>query len=499
MVDEPMMLSPALLALVCTVYTVCGCAGFYVGTGPENAPAPLRSALETETETGVLSVQEAADLAIRNSYAIRAEYSSLELREGAWRLGLRAYLPGIRISAGSDERLITNGSDTFTKSLSISLEQTVWDGGRVGASRALESADIALARSELDRSAGETGEAAVSAYRSVVAARIRLGIKKTSFESASAEREILVAELRLGMALGSDLVTVDLGIAGMGIEIAESELAVAIAESELAEALGMESLPELTERLERGRPVLGISGDRAAELAAARSPDVVLARHSLYKARAQSRIAQFAWLPSIAFNANGYASGDSFPLTKASWTVGLTVDFSSPLLSGGLGATAGKALPFDSTATTSLRMEPFPNPAGAMAARNAALALDLEEERYLATVSGARRSARIAVAEYEKATRKRDICVKALALSETRLALASLRSGLGQSLRTETLEAEMDRATKEVDLVDAALAMVSAEREIEKQLDIPPGALEEFCYADERNDEREVPAAGSSS
>jgi|GEM_PF-4845096 hypothetical protein len=57
----------------------------------------------------------------------------------------------------------------------------------------------------------------------------------------------------------------------------------------------------------------------------------------------------------------------------------------------------------------------------------------------------------------------------------------------------------MDRATKEVDLVDAALAMVSAEREIEKQLDIPPGALEEFCYADERNDEREVPAAGSSS
>jgi len=432
------------------------------------------------TEARVLSAREAADLAILNSSELRGEYASLALREGAWRLGMRAYLPRMRVGAGSDERLSTRDTDTFSKSLSISLEQTLWNGGRLGASRAVERADIALARSELDRAARETGEAAVAAYRSAVAARVRLSIKEDSMESAAAERAVLAVEVSLGLALGSDLVTVDLGLAGMEIELAESELAVAVAESELAEALGTESLPELSERLELDRPELVMSSTRVAAMAAERSPDVGLARHALYKARAQSRVSAFAWLPSIGLSANGYANGDSFPLTRASWTVGLTVDFSSPLLSGGLGATAGKDPPFDTTATTNLSLEPLPDPAGAMTARTAALALRIAEDRYIAAVSGARRSAGVAVAEYGYAARKRDICVRALALSEEMLALASLRSGLGQSLRSETLEAEMDRATREVDLVDAAAAMVSAEREIEKRLDLPPGTLSGF-------------------
>ncbi len=476
-----MTAAPALCALACAM---CGCASFYAGANGAGAPVPTRSEPRSATETRVLGVREAAALAILNASELRGEYASLSLRDGAWRLGVRAYLPRIRVGAGSDERLSMHGADTFAKSLSISLEQTLWNGGRLGASRALERADIALARTELDRAARETGEAAVAAYRSVVAARSRLRIKKDSMESAAAERAILAAEISLGLALGSDLVTVDLGLAGMEIEMAESELAVAIAESELAEALGEETLPELSERLERDRPELAMSAVRVADLAAERSPDVGLARHALYKARAQSRVAAFAWLPTIGLSANGYARGDSFPLTRASWTVGLTVDFSSPLVSGGLGATAGKELPFDTTATTSLSLEPLPDPAGAMTARNAALALEIAEERYLTALRAARRSARVAVAEYSKTAMKRDICVRALALAEAKLALASLRSGLGQSLRSETLEAEMDRATREVDIVDAAAAMVSAERGVERLLDLPPGTLEEFLRGD---------------
>lgn len=476
-----MTASPALFALTCLL---CGCASFYAGAGVGSVSVPLRPEPKPATEARALCAREAADLAILNSGELRGEYASLALRDGAWRLGMRAYLPRIRVGAGSDERLSMHDTDTFAKSLSVSLEQTLWNGGRLGASRAVERADIALARSELDRAAGETGEAAVAAYRSVVAARVRLRIKKDSMESAAAERAVLAVEVSLGLALGSDLITVDLALAGMEIEIAESELAVAVAESELAEALGAGSLPELSERLVRDRPELVMSVDRVADMAAERSPDVGLARHALYKARAQSRVAAFAWLPSIGLSANGYARGDSFPLTNASWTVGLTVDFSSPLLSGGLGATAGKELPFDTTATTSLSLEPLPDPAGAMAARTAALALDIAEERYLTAVSGARRSARVAVAEYGNAAKKRDICVRALALSEAKLTLASLRNGLGQSLRSETLEAEMERATREVDLVDAAAAMISAEREIEKLLGLPPGTLEEFLGGD---------------
>lgn len=457
-----------------------GCAGFYYSplldaAGPRDAvpPAPI-------TPSHPITAAEAAELAVDNSLELRAERETLSLREDAWRLSFRSYLPSLEISAASDERLSTFGADAFTKTLSVGVEQPIWDGGRRSAARALEAAEIDLARSAYRRDVRDVGEAAISAYRSVVAARARLDIKRSSFGSASSEREILAAELRLGIAKASELAEADIALAGMEIEIAEAEASVSLSEAALTESLGMNSLPELTDCLEIDREVVEIDDAMFARAVSERSPDLEAARYGIAKKRAEARKASFSWLPTIGLTASGQASGDSFPLTEATWSIGLSVDFSSPYASGSAGASGGADIPYDSRARSSASLAPMPDPAAALGAREAAVALRLEEDKFERSIAALERNAASALAAYRAAASRRSIGAKALSLAEEKRRLVFLQVGLGQAVRADAVAAELDLAVARSDLIDSLSALVAAERALEKLLDLPPNTLSAF-------------------
>jgi len=466
-------------ALFCAMlaFMASGCASFYTGGPVRKAAAAMSVPARPRVAVSVLGASEAAGMATRNCGELAVEYKALEARKGAWWLGLRAYLPSLELSGGSDERLSVYGPDTFTKNLSASVNQPVWDGGRLATARALEDVELALARAELDRKARDVGEAAIAAYRSVLAARARLAIQHASLVSGTTERGILAAEVDLGLATASDLMEADLSLAGMELEIAVSELEAASAEDELAEAIGIDTLPELSETIDPRSPTVCLDVVSVSAAVLQRSPELALARFGLVKKRAEARAAAFAWLPTLGLKASGHVSGSSFPLSRSSWSASLVVDFSGPLLSGSGSASVGGDPPHDSTARTSGNLKPLPDPAGLMSARNAALALRLEEERYAVAVTAAGRSARAAVTAYDLAIRKRGLAADNLGLSSAQLRLARLRVDLGQAVRSETVKAELGRAGREVDLVDAAVAVIAAERAIEVMIDSPPGSL----------------------
>ncbi len=424
-----------------------------------------------------MTVAEAAELAVGNSADLRAERESIELRYDAWKLGFRSYLPSIELAAGSDERLSIFGSDSFTKTLSLAISQPVWDGGRRATVRALESAEIVLSRAEFDRKVRDVGEAAVAAYRSVIAARAKLDIKRSSLASAGYERAILATEVRLGLGKASDLLEADLRLSGMEIEIVEAELSVSVAEAELAEAMGVYDLPGLSERLDPERAAIRIGQAQFAAAAVERSSELETARYGLAKKRAEARVSAFAWLPTIGLKASGQVSGTEFPLTRAIWSLGLTMDFAHPYISGSAGASGGGEPPYESNASSKFSVTPIPDPAGVVSFRNAKLALKLEEEKYVLSVAKVRRTASSAVIGYFNSLRKKDIGASSLALAEARLELVKLQVGMGQATRSDAVEAELDRSGKETELVDAVTAVVAAERVLEKLLDLSPDTL----------------------
>lgn len=344
-------------------------------------------------------------------------------------------------------------------------------------SRSLERADLAVATADHERSRRLVGEAAITAYRSVLASRARLAIRRASIDVAVDERAIIAAQLARGLATAGDLSDAEVQLAGMEVELAQATMATRLAEEELIEALGLESMPELGDELSLVSVCPAIDAERAADIAAERSPEVVAARHDVVKKKAAQKAAATSWLPTIGISASGQASGTSLPLTRASWSVGLSVDFAGPLASGGSAATMGGESPSDQSAQTQYHLSVLPDPAGMLNAPAAAVDCALAEELLTRLIAKARRAARTAVVALKLAEQTRNAAARALGLADDRMAQEVLRASIGQAVHLEVVRAELARSEKAIDLVDAAAAMVAAARELEKLLDLAPGDL----------------------
>jgi outer membrane protein TolC len=420
---------------------------------------------------------DAARMAVAASEDLKHEYAGLAIREGAWTWGIRAYFPKLSISASEDDRLSTAGPDSFLKSYSVSLDQLLWDGGRVSASRKIEKAELSLAGSQLEQTAAEIAEGAIASYRRVLSARTILEIREKAWESLEEQRRILNRELELGLVLPMDLVEADITLAEAEIEILSLRLDLSEAEQKLAEFLGLEKLPLLSEKVDIQRSPRLPSPERARSLAEAGNPDLAAAIHSVERRRVEARYAGLSWLPSVRLIGSAGLNGRQYPLTRYNWSVGVSVDFSSPWLSGSMSGSAGWEPPYDRTAGLKSTMVPAPDPASAFSAKTASLSLALEKEKYNTAFRETGRQAERGVEKCGFLERKRAMAVKSLELEGERYRLAERKLELGKLTRVELMEARLDYAKREAAAVEAAVSLLEGERELERLLGLKPGEL----------------------
>jgi outer membrane protein TolC len=438
---------------------------------------PKSPVMGEETPSFTLSFADAARMAVAASEELRHEYANLAIREGTWIWGRRAYLPKLSISASEDERLSMTGPDSFLKSYSLNLDQLLWDGGRISISRKIEKAELNLAGSRLEQMAAEIAEGAIDAYRQVLSARTILEIREKARESLDEQRRILGRELELGLALPLDLAEADITIAEAEIELLSLKLDLREAEQRLAESLRLETLPVLSEKVDTGRRARLPSPARARSLAEAGNPDLTEARYSVERRKVEARYARLSWVPSISLTGSAGLNGRRYPLTRYNWSVGLSVDFSSPWFSSSLGASAGWEPPYDRTARLQNTTTPLPDPASGFSARAAALSLSLEHEKYNSAFKEVGRMAENGVERCTFLERRRVLALEALELEGERYRLLEFKLELGKLTRVELMEARLDYASKEVAAVEAAVALLEGERELERTLGLKPGEL----------------------
>jgi outer membrane protein TolC len=424
-----------------------------------------------------LGFADAARMAVAASEDLVHEYANLAIQEGVWILGRRAYLPKVSFSASEDERLSMTGPDSFLKSYSVNLDQLLWDGGRISMSRKIEKADLNLAGSRLEQMAAEIADGAIDSYRQVLSARTILEIREKAWESLEEQRRILSREIELGLALPLDLKEADITVAEAEIEILSLKLDLREAEQRLAEALGMETLPVLAEKVDIARSPKLPSPAKARFLAEAGNPELAAAWHSVERRKVEARYAGRSWIPSLRLTGSLGLNGRQYPLTRYNWSVGLSVDFSSPWFTGSLGASAGWEPPYDRTARLQSTLTPFPDSASGFSARAAALTLSLENAKYDVLFKEAGRAAENGVERCVFLERKRVLALEALELEGERYRLLELNLDLGRLTRVELMEARLDYAKREVAAVEAAISLLKGERELEKLLGLKPGEL----------------------
>ncbi|MDR2029551.1 MAG: TolC family protein [Treponema sp.] len=424
---------------------------------------------------------EAALMAVAASDELRNEYAQRNLREGAWILGRRAYFPRVSLTVSEDDRVSTIGSDSFLKNYGIDLDQLLWDGGRTAISRSVEQAELTLLGAQLERMAGEIAEAALGSYRNVLYLRAQLAIREAALEALREQRNILSRETELGLALAADLTGADLTLAGEAIEIRSLNMELEEAEQQFAETLGLERLPPLLETVDvRRSPALPGEEDTRAQ-AQARNPDLTEARYGIVKKQAEARYARLSWMPTVRLTGGFSLSGRRYPLTRYSWSVGLTVEFSSPWFSGGIQGSAGGEPPYDRSARLQNTLSPLPEPAAAMTSRSADLALALERKKFQLSFEKVGRMAALAVEKCRLIDEKRLLALESLELSAKQFRLAELRLDLGQITRLDLMEARQEYTQRELALVEAAITLLEAEREVERFLDLRPGTLPVFA------------------
>ncbi|MDR0444021.1 MAG: TolC family protein [Treponema sp.] len=434
-------------------------------------------------DNNYLTYAKAANFALASSSDLRYARALQNVREGAWRWGLRAYFPNLGLSVSENDRLQGIGADSFIKNYGINMDQLVWDGGKTSMSRRLERMDLDLSFSGLDRMASQIAESAISAYRNVLLSRLILEIKESALTALEEQRRILNEEVELGLALQLDLVDADINLADAKLDIYSLKLDLSEMERQFAELLGFETLPTLTEKIEINHSVTLPAAAAAGNLAKERNPELIETRFSITKKQAELKYASHSWIPSLRVTGNFAITGQQYPLTRYNWSVGLLIDFSSPWFQNQFAAQSGWEPPHDRSAMIQNNFNPLPNPAAGFGKKQAMLALSLERDKYNIILEKTGRMAANAVEKCALAEQKRNLALGAAELSAERCRLDELRLNLGHITRLKLMETYIEKTQREIALAQTAAALLEAERELEYFLDLRPGELTAFAAA----------------
>ena len=445
------------------------------------APAGAEELFRGAGERPGISFAEAADLAIAASEELRGEYAMQAIREKMWTLGRRVYLPRFSLGVSEDDRLAKLSSDSFLKTYTVKAEQLLWDGGRTSMNRKLERMELSLAGSKLEFAAAEIADSAASSYRNVLYARSVLEIREAALESLAEQRKILARELELGLVLALDLAEADVALGDAETEVLLMRIDLRETERQFAELLGLEELPELAEKVDTGRKTVLPPAEAVRAAMEYRNPELVQERYVIAGKQGELKYASLSWIPTLSLNGSYGLNGHRYPLTRQTWSVGISIEFSAPWFQSSTSFSSGWEPPYDRTARLQNSFQPLPEPVRVFDKAQARLALSLERRKYDLALSRLGRTAAAAVEKCGLMDRKRDLALGAAELAAERYRLFSLRQELGQLTRLELMEERIEYAQREIAAVEAAISLLEAERELERLLDLRPGELADFA------------------
>jgi len=441
-----------------------------------------------------LTFAQAAELAIAASVDLKHARASLSLTEGAWKWGLRSYFPNMSISVSENDRLQQIGADSFMKNYSLSLDQMVWDGGRVSMSRKLERMELDLSSKRLEKMASEVAESAIAAYRNILSSRAILNIKMETLTVLEEQIKILNEEVKLGLALPIDLASANISLADAKLDIFSLQLDLAEREKQFTELLGLEILPVLTEKVDINRSIMLPVIAAAATLAKEQNPDLVEVRYSITKKEMELKYISRSWIPNMRLLGSFGLTGQQYPLTRHNWSVGISIDLNNPWFQNRLGTQAGwePLSPglYDKTAMVQNSFTPLPDPASSFGKKQAALALTLEQEKYNIILEQIGRIASNAVEKCALTEKRRLLALEAAVLGSERYLVETIRLDLGHITRLRLMEILIEQTQREIAVVEAATALLEAERELERFLDLQPGELAKFAASSQLRGEK---------
>jgi outer membrane protein TolC len=443
-------------------------------------------------ELTIGSAAEAAEFAFRNSQTWTLRRQNTLLGMGAAKLGIQDFLPSFSFSLSESANPAILAGDSRTRSLSFSVSQQIFDGGKKKLAWEAGRLSALYGREEFEGEYRNFLSTVMSLYCQYILLREMGEIRGDLLDQAGEQLVILRRETELGFGLETDYLEYENSYLEIEQERDQSLRDLAALERRFKAALNLAEGASLN-------VTGGIAGredyfyyepflDYLWVLVRDSSVALKKLRYDTEYGRKQYDYAKRWFLPSIGLEGSVSFSGDSYPLTEPVYSLRLSFDFSGlDFLSAGVSSGGG----FDRTGprqlSNGLSFDLRPLPAYSLGQKQAELNLVESALRLSQAEQELRESLYDLVISHDNKLRSAYNTEQRIALMEKRLLFSHLQLEKGEKKRIDYLAELSSLAQAKISLADYLTQALAMERSLEIETGFPFGGLADACANANRN------------
>jgi outer membrane protein TolC len=437
-------------------------------------------------ELTIGSAAEAAEFALRNSQTWTLRRQNALLSMGMAKRGIQDFLPVLNFSLSDSASPAILAGDTRTRALRFSLSQQIFDGGKK--KLAWEAGRLAALYGfqEFEGEYRNFLSTIMSLYCQYVLLRETGEIREDLLDQAGEQLLILRRETELGFGLETDY-----------LEYENSYL-----EIEQERDQGLRDLAALERRFKAALNLaegasLSITGGISSHddyfyyepfldylwvLVRDSSAAIKKLNYETEYGKKQYDYSRRWFLPAVGLEGSVSFSGDSYPLTEPSYSLRISLDFSSlDFLSAGLSAGSSFDRRGPRQLSNGLNSDLRPLPAYSLGQKQAELYLLESALRLRQAEQELRESLYEIVIAHDNTLRSAWNTERRIALMEQRLRFSQLRLEGGEKKRIDYLAELNSLAQVKITLADYLTRALAMERNLEIETGFPFGGLADAC------------------
>jgi outer membrane protein TolC len=340
-----------------------------------------------------IDIEEALSRARRNSDAIHFAELEYEEQIGRYRTTVRGFFPQITLGYAQDDAVEYYAPDSHLRRISLGVDQLLYAGGsRVHRRRTLAQG-LRMHQRTIEQMASDLRLEVVSRYVEILKLKLQIAILEENLKHGRDQVLIAEQELSVGEITRLDYLEIELEVQSLVIDLARLRQEEYRMTSEMKELLGIDPACGLELSGAINADFEGMltvmQAEQYVDCARANSLEIERRSAEIRALRAALREARNDWLPKVSSRVELSLAGEEFPLSAPGVSMGLNLDFNTPLLPFRSGITGGYGYPEERSLGTSTSAQLAENLEGLRSVRLARIELrkaEAEKDRYERTL-----------------------------------------------------------------------------------------------------------------
>jgi outer membrane protein TolC len=438
-----------------------------------------------------ITLAETRARAENNSSELEALLLQNQAQEYAWRLGIRSFFPTLSIGFNqSDAVTMLAPGDSTRKTVSFTLHQPLFDGGRALFQRQVQKIDLTLQQYAFVKKREELLDQAWSLFHRLLLSREKRRLQDELYAIARQQLVISQKEREVGAATEIDFIDTALQVKKMEAEMKKTgtDEEVLVYQFLMLCGLPRSQAIDLNGKIDftyRGLDLPPLT-DFWLAMALERNMEYRQMAYGAARTREEFKIAQTTWIPTVGADFTFSLSGQGLPLYEPGFSFKLTFQFPFNEAPTRLGATAGAASTNQRTMTTDASADVLPSLTFLSDRKLALLKIRMTDLQ----VDGAEENLRFSIEQflknYSAATENLSLQKETIELLNRKQRVTKEQLGIGEIKRIDYLKAQNEYYQQAIAIRESILAILQLERGFEQLLGLEAGELTRLVEA-ERN------------